>query len=90
MKTYRETCAMFEQMEISEQLYERQTPSKKRLGQMLTMTVMVGKEREENPPRIPIQRRATLAIARQKCSLSKQEGGRCTKGILVVWTQTLL
>ena len=29
MKTYRETCAMFELTEIDEQVYEGQTPSKK-------------------------------------------------------------
>ena len=30
MKTYKETCVMFEQVEISEQIYEGGTPSKKR------------------------------------------------------------
>ena len=40
MRTFRETYAMFEKMEISEQVYKRQTPYKKYVGQMKTATVM--------------------------------------------------
>ena len=61
MKTYKETCAMFEQMENDEQVYEGKSPSKKLLEQMTTMTVMSGNEREENPPGLPTPRRAAMA-----------------------------
>ena len=40
MKTFRETCAIFDLMEISEQVYKGQTHSKKYLGHMPTMTVV--------------------------------------------------
>ena len=65
MKTCREPCAMFKQMEITEQVYEVKTPSKKILGQMPTVTVMSRIEREDNLTLLPTLRRAVLKIARQ-------------------------
>ena len=66
MKTFRETCEMFERMEIAEQIYKGKTPLKKYLGQMPTVTVMSGREREENTTRLSTLRRAALASERQK------------------------
>ena len=40
MNTYRETCSMFDQMKISEQVYKGQSHSKKILGKMPTVIVM--------------------------------------------------
>ena len=73
MKTYRETCAMFERMEIAEQMYKGKPPFKKVLGQMLNMKVMPGNEREDNPPHLPTLRRAATEIPRKQFSLYEQE-----------------
>ena len=43
-----------------------ETLLKLQLGQMPTVPVMAGNEREENPPRLPTPRRAALASARHK------------------------
>ena len=56
-------------MEISEQVYKGQTPYKKYLGQMPTVKVVSGREREKKPPRVLTPRRAALASAREMCSL---------------------
>ena len=72
MKKFRETCAMFEIMEIFEQVYKGLTPSKKTLGKIPTVIVISGREREDNTPHLPTLRRAALVSARQKFSLSEQ------------------
>ena len=56
---------MFDRTEIAEQVYVGQAPSKKKLGQIPTMTVMSGNKREDKPPRLPTLRRAALASARK-------------------------
>ena len=66
MNTYREACARFERMEISEQVYEVQTTSKKILRHMTTVTFMSGKEREEKPPCLTTPRRDVVVSTRQK------------------------
>ena len=43
IKAYRETCVIFERMEISEQVYEGQTPSKRIIGQITTVRVISGR-----------------------------------------------
>ena len=43
-----------------------ETIIKLQLGQTATVLVVVGKEREDNPPHLPTPRRATLASARQE------------------------
>ena len=62
MKTYRETCAMFERMEITEHVYKVKS-TKKLLGQMPNVIVMPGNERKEKPPHLPIPRRSAISSA---------------------------
>ena len=55
LNTYRETCAIFERIEVAERLLKHP------LGQNPTVTLMSGNERDEKPPRLPTLRRAALA-----------------------------
>ena len=57
---------MFDQMKCSEQVYEGQSPSKTKLGQMPNVTGMPVKQREETMPHLPTPRRAAMESARQK------------------------
>ena len=70
MKNFRETCAMFEQMEIAEQVYKGKIPSEKYLGQIPTVIFILVNKQEEKTPLLPNSRRAALASTRQKFSLS--------------------
>ena len=71
-KIYKATCDMLKWMKITEKSMKGEKLLKHQLGQMPTVPVMTGIEREDNPPRLPTPTRAALASARKKTRPSKQ------------------
>ena len=58
-------CELFERMEVAEKYIKVETFLKLQLGQMPTVPVIAGNEREEKPPLPPTPKQAALASARQ-------------------------
>ena len=65
MKRYKSTFKLLERMEVAEKSTKVETFIKLQLSQMPNMSVIAGNESEENPPRLPTLRQATLERAIQ-------------------------
>ena len=65
MKRYKSTFKLLERMEVAEKSTKVETFIKFQLSQMPNMSVIAGNESEENPPRLPTLRQATLERAIQ-------------------------
>ena len=59
-------CGLFERMEVADKSTKAETVLKIDLVQPPTVLVVSGNESEDNPPRLPTQRRAALASVRQE------------------------
>ena len=64
-RTYKDTCDMFERMEIAEAVYEGGTPSKNTQWAESGRASFSGSKREEEPPCHPTPIRAVLVSARE-------------------------
>ena len=66
LNTYRETCAMLDLVEVTEQVYKGGSPSKTPTREDTTVMVTSGNEMEEKLPRLLTPRRVTLVSTRPK------------------------
>ena len=90
MKTCKETCVMFEQMKISEQVYKGGAPLKTSIMSDTNCDSHVRKQKggEYSFPKNPDKVRT--GKHKKKFTPSERWFDQCKKDIIVAWPQTLL